>query len=68
MCNFGEREGGRVVGSYIDVETTKYQCRLLNPTRLDCIAGYIMEGAVSDRALKRLPQRRMRFIDGSIST
>ena len=68
MCNFGAREGRRVVGSYIDVETTKYQCRLLNPTPLGCIAGYIMEGAVSDRALKRLPQRRMRFIDGSIST
>ena len=44
-------EGRRVFSSYLDVETTKYQCRLLNPTPLDCIAGYIMEDAVGDRAL-----------------
>ena len=66
MCNFGSRvecrEGRIVVSYYLDVDTTKYQCRLLNHTPLDCITGYIMEDSVSDRALKRLPQIRLNFI------
>ena len=72
MCNFGAREecmeGRRSVSSYLDVETTKDQYRLLNPTPLDCITGYIMEDAVGDRDLKRLPQIRLNFIDGCISS
>ena len=72
MCKFGSRaewrKGRSVISSYLAVETTKDQCRLLNPTPLDCIAGCIMEDAVSERALKRLPQRRLNFIDGSISS
>ena len=71
MCNFGsqaeKREGRRVVSYYIDSDTTQDQCRLLNPTPLYCIAGYIMEDAVGDRALMRLPQITLNFIDGSIS-
>ena len=59
MCNLGSREewreGRRFVSSYIGVYTTKYQCRLLNISSLECIAGYIMEDAVGDRALKRMP-------------
>ena len=59
MCNFGSlakwREGRRFVSSYLDVETTKDQCRLLNPTPLDCITGYMTDDAVYERALKRLP-------------
>ena len=35
---------------------------------MDCITGYILEDAVGERALKRLPQRRLKFIDGSISS
>ena len=39
MCNFGEmvdwREGRIFVSYYLDVDTTKYQYRLLNPTTLD---------------------------------
>ena len=62
------REGRRVVSFYLDVETTKYQCRLLNPTPLDFITGYIMEDSVSDRALKRLSQRRLNLIYGYISS
>ena len=62
MCNFGTienwREGISVVSPYLDVETTKDQCRLLNPTFLDCIAVYITEDYVSNRDLKRLPHRR----------
>ena len=72
MCNFGAwaewREERRVVSSYLDVETTKYQCHILNPTPLDCIEGYIMEDDVVERALKRPPQRRLNFIDGYISS
>ena len=41
MCNFGAREEWRkfrrVVNSYLDVDITKYQCHILNPTPLDCI-------------------------------
>ena len=70
MCNFESRaewmKGRSVISSYLDVETTKDQCRLLNSTPLNCITGYIMEDAVGERALKRLPQRRLNFIDGSI--
>ena len=72
MCNFVSRsewrKGRSVISYYLDVETTKYQCRLLNPTPSDCIAGYILEDAVGERALKRLPHRRLNFIDGSISS
>ena len=72
MCDFGSREewrkGRRVVSSYLDVETTKDQCRLINPTPLDCITDYIMDDAVGERALKRLSQIRLNFIDGSISS
>ena len=39
ICNFGARkdcmEGIRVVSSYIDDDTTKDKCCLLNPTTLD---------------------------------
>ena len=46
MCNFESWEEWReeriVVISYIDVVTTKYQCRFLNPITLECIVGYIM--------------------------
>ena len=70
MCCFGEHiewmEGTGVFSSYLDFETTKYQCRPLNPTPLDFIAGYIMQYDVGDKALKRLPQRRLYFIDGYI--
>ena len=72
MCNFESRaewrKGRSVVSSYLDVETTKYQCCLLNPTPLDCIAGYILEDAVCERDFNRLPHRRLNFIDGYISS
>ena len=72
MCDFGSQEqwggGRRAFSSYIDVDTSKDQCRLINPTPLDCIAGYIMEGYVGDRFLRRLPHIRLKLIDGSISS
>ena len=46
MCNFGAQEecsnGRRAVSYYLDVETRRYQYRVLNPTPLDCILGYII--------------------------
>ena len=71
MFNFGAREdcreGRRVFSYYLDVETTKDQCRILNHTHLERIAGYIVEDAVGDRDLKRIPQRRLNLIYGYIS-
>ena len=52
---------------YLDVDANKDQCHLLNPTPLDCITGYMMDDYVGDRALKRLYQIKLHFIDGSIS-
>ena len=77
MCAFGAQEewrnGRRSVSSYLDVDISNYQDRLVNPTPLDCIAGYILEYAIGDGDLKRLPQRRLpqrrlNLIDGSISS
>ena len=72
MCNCGSREewrkGRSVISSYLDVDTTKDQCRLLNLTTLDCIEGYIMDDAVGERSLKRLLQKILNFVDGSISS
>ena len=72
MCNFVSQEewrkGRSVIISYLDVETTKDQYHLLNTTTLDCITGYIMEDAVYERDLKRIPHRRLNFIDVYISS
>ena len=63
MCNFEVleewRNGIRAVSSYPDVEASKDQYRLLNPTLLGFITGHIMDNAVFYRALKRMPQRRL---------
>ena len=71
ICNFWARakwvEGIRVVSYYLDVETTKYQSLLLNPTPLDCIAGCVMVDAIGGRDFKRLTHTRPNCIDGSIS-
>ena len=70
MCNFGARAEWRNVrrstSSYLDVDIRNDQYRLVNPTHLDWIKGYISEGAIGDRDLKRLPQLRLNIIDGSI--
>ena len=51
---------------YLNIETGKDQYHLISPNPLDCIAGYMMEDAVVDRDLKRMPQRRLNLIDGFI--
>ena len=70
MCNFGARKewrnGRRSARSYLDVDINNDQYRLVNPTPLEFIAGYIMEYSIGGRDLKRLTQRRLKLIDGSI--
>ena len=77
MCNFGASSewsnGRRAVISYLDVEISYDQYRMVNPTPLECIAGYIMEDYIGYRALKRLsqkslPQRSQNIIYGFISS
>ena len=62
MCEFWEREecrsGIESFSCYIYVGTRKYQDRLLNPTHLERITGYIIEDAVGDRDLKKLSQKK----------
>ena len=57
-----------MVSSYLGVDISNDQYRLVNPTHLDCIACYITEDAIGDRYLKRLPNQRLNIIDGSISS
>ena len=44
---------------YLDVDTRKYQDRLINPTPLDCVKGYIMEDVVGDRDSNNLTEKSM---------
>ena len=68
MCNFGAweewRNGRRATSSYIDVEISNNQCRLVNTTPFYCITVYIMEYAIDDKAFDRLPQKSINIIDG----
>ena len=59
--------GRRVASFYLDVGISKYQYRLLNPTPLEFITGYIVDDSVGDRALKILPRQRLNLIDDCIS-
>ena len=72
MCNLGARsewkEKIRVVSSYLDVESTKDQFRILNTTPLDFITGYILDDTVGDWDFERLPQIMLNFNDGYISS
>ena len=72
MCNFGAweewRNGRRAVSDYLDVDIINDQYRLVNSTPLEFITGYIMEYAIGDRYLKRIPQQRLNINDGSISS
>ena len=57
MCNVGSRaewkNGRRAVSFYIDVDISNDQYRLVNPTPLDCIIGYIIKYTIIDMYLKR---------------
>ena len=64
----GGSEEKNEVSQYLDVEVSRDQQRLLNPTTLDTVEGYIMKDAMGEGAKRRLPQRRLNLIDGSISS
>ena len=72
MCNFGARaewrNGRRAISYYLDVDIRNDKYRQVSPTPLEYIAGYMTEGAIGDMDLKRLPQKRLNIIDGSISS
>ena len=59
MCNFGAREECRnrriFISSYLDVEISNDQYRMVNPTPLDCIEGFITEDDIVDKYSNRLP-------------
>ena len=70
MYNFGSQEewrnGIRDISSYLDVDISNGEYRLVNPTPLECITGYIMEDAICNRNFRRLPQRSLNITGGSI--
>ena len=75
MLNFAARKdwkqqekGKRRVSSFLDIICTEEQERLLNPSVLDTIAGFIMEDTKGEGAKRRLPARRLNMIDGCISS
>ena len=56
------------VSTHLDVEVTADQQRLLNPSVLDTITGFIIKDSQGEGAKKRLPQRRLNMIDGLVSS
>ena len=72
ICNFGAQgvwsNDRRAVSYYLYVDTSKDQYRLLNPTPLQCIVGYIMEDYIGDRCFNRLLHIRLKLIGVSISS
>ena len=68
MARVDCRNGIRAVSSYLDVEISNDQYRLLNPTPLGYIAGYIMEDNIGDRDLNDLHQQRLNITYGYISS
>ena len=63
---FAERE--QKVSPYLNCEYSHNQQQLLNPSVLDTIVGYVMKDSQGKGAKKRLPQRRLNFIDGTVSS
>ena len=41
---------------------------MLNPSVLDTVIGFVMNDSQGEEAKKRLPQRRLNFIDGMVSS
>lgn len=71
MVRFGKRadwkKGIRQVSDYLMIDLDERQRRLLNPTVLDTMVGFIMQDAKGEGANARLPQRRLNLIDGEIA-
>ena len=56
------------VSAYLNVEVCTDQKCLLNPTTLDTVAGFLLKDSQGKGAKKRLPQRRLNFVDGQVSS
>ena len=56
------------VSHYLDVSITPEQQRLINPTTLDTITGFIIKDSQGEGAKKKLPQRRLNMVDAAISS
>ena len=72
MVTFRNRNGfaeeKQKVSAYLNCECTCDQQKLLNPSVLDTMIGFVMKDSQGEGAKKRLPQRRLNFIDGMISS
>merc|ERR1740124_368577 len=64
----GYKEEKQTVSSFLDCECTCDQQKLLNPSVLDTVIGFVMNDSQGEGIKKRLPQRRFNFIDGMVSS
>ena len=62
------KEEKQKVNDYLSCDYSSDQQTLLNPSVLDTVIGYIMHDSQGEGAKKRLPQRRLNFIDGMVSS
>ena len=65
-CSYQEKE--QKVSEYLHCEVTCDQQKLLNPSVLDTIVGYVMQDSQGEGTKKRLPQRRLNFIKSTVSS
>ena len=56
------------MSTYLNCDYTCDQQKLLNPSVLDTVIGFVMKDSQGEGAKKRLPQRRLNFVDGMISS
>ena len=72
IVSFQNREQYRVqelkVSAHLDVQVTAAQQRLLNPSVLDTITGFIIKDSQGEGTKKILPQRHLNMIDGLVSS
>jgi len=62
------KEEKQEVSSYLACEYTDDQQQLSNPSVLDTVIRFIMLDSQGEGAKRRLPQRRLNFIDGTVSS
>ena len=72
IWNVGARSawkgGVRIVSDALDVETTADNLRILNPSPLDTIIGYIMQDTKGEGARENPPHRRLNIIAVSLNS
>ena len=64
----GFTEEKQNVSAYLNFEYTSDQQKLLNPPVLDNVTEYMMNDSLGKGTKKRLPQRRLNFIDDMVSS